>query len=329
MLPPVAAAHTPHDAIFDVALSSQYPDDRVVFTLVRSSVYRSDDGGATWRRLIHGLDHKHTLFDFDVADDGRTLFVTSLGDGVYRSGDGVATWAKANTGLATLNVDQVLIAEGAPDVVLASGTTGGVFMTRDGGGRWQRLDGPFGKATALAFLPQRDDALLVGDNDGGLYLSEDGGASWRPLALPEQAGAVTAIALAPDAAEDPTLIVGTKSGRVFVAADPGSTLAPAETAFTDQPIVAVALSPGFAADGVAFATAWDDGVFCSRDGARTWELCIDGLTTDHQSQQLGRPSFGALSVSSGFATDQTVLVGGFDGLFRSTDGGRDWEELDT
>lgn len=328
---PRAIAHTPHDDVFSVQLSPNYNRDKTIFSLVRGAVYKSEDSGNSWRRMVQGLDHKQMLFSLDLADDAQTLFVSSLGDGVYKSKDGGETWFTVNKGLETLSIDRVVVAPNSSELVLATGTTNGLFTTRNGGADWQRLSGFFGKVTALTFLPQQKGHVLVGDHKGGLYASRDAGRTWRKikLSLPQDRGAVTAIAASPSYSSDNTLMVGTEKGFVYISSDTGLTFEKIKNSFTTQPIVSLSLSPNFSSDGIAFASSWDDGTFCSSNRGLKWEPCDRGLTKHTQSQKLGRPSFGEISLSKTFSKDKTVLVSGFDGLFQSIDKGKNWKELTT
>ena len=324
-----AIAHSPHDDVFSVEISPNYERDKTIFALVWGALVKSEDGGDSWRRLVRNLDHKYRLFSLELAHDAQTLFVASLGDGVYKSEDSGETWFKANQGLTTLNIDRVTVAPNSTNLALATGTTGGLFLTRDGGANWKPLTGSFGKVTAFTFLPRNNNHILIGDRQGNLYLSLNGGINWGELSLPQDSGAVTAIAVSPSYPSDNKLIVGTEKGQIFTSLDGGQTFSRSNQSFSEQPILDLALSPSFANDGVAFASAWDKGAFCSTNRGLDWQTCDRGLTQDKQAQILGRPSFGSLSVSHTFATDKTVLLAGFDGLFKSTNGGRQWSELNT
>ncbi|MEM9980218.1 MAG: hypothetical protein AAF808_21545, partial [Cyanobacteria bacterium P01_D01_bin.2] len=51
-----AQAHRPHDVVTQIKLSPSYSRDRTAYTLVRGNLYKSMDGGDSWRRLVQGLD---------------------------------------------------------------------------------------------------------------------------------------------------------------------------------------------------------------------------------------------------------------------------------
>jgi photosystem II stability/assembly factor-like uncharacterized protein len=173
-----------------------------------NGMYKSTDGGATWKHL--GLDATRQIGR--VAVDPRNpevLFVAALGHvygpnpdrGLFRSKDGGATWQKVL--FANENVGAVDVAIDPRDskVVYASlwntrrppwsiyppsyGPGSGLFKSSDGGTTWHQLNsglpvegvGRIGIAIAPA-NPRRVYAI-VDAKQGGLYRSDDAGATWN------------------------------------------------------------------------------------------------------------------------------------------------------
>jgi photosystem II stability/assembly factor-like uncharacterized protein len=115
------------------------------------------------------------------------------GQGVLRSGDDGRSWRPA--GLDGLIVKSLAPSPHEPGVVYA-GTKSppAVYVTRDGGGRWQELEGfrrarrwfwlspaepPFSAyVLALAVSPADPDVILAGIEAGAVLRSADGGRSW-------------------------------------------------------------------------------------------------------------------------------------------------------
>ena len=72
----------------------------------------------------------------------------------------------------------------------------------------------------------------------------------------------------------------------------------------------------------------------SSDGGGSWTKRSSGLTTNPQVEETDyqdRVSFGRLHLAAGELREQdrTLFLEGFNGLFRSTDDGRQWHELET
>jgi photosystem II stability/assembly factor-like uncharacterized protein len=202
----------------DVALAPS--DPRIVYagtgeqnnrqsTSWGAGVYRSDDGGTTWRHL--GLDATRHIGKVEIhPTDPDVAFVAALGNlwadspdrGVYRTRDGGATWDLVlsiddQTGAVDLVMDP-----SNPNVLYAAtyqrqrrawgfnggGPGSGIHKTTDAGESWTELTnglpsgdkGRIGLALA-ASDPRILNALVETADEAttGTYRTEDGGASWR------------------------------------------------------------------------------------------------------------------------------------------------------
>lgn len=175
-------------------------------------IFRSDDGGATWR-MIHG-----TLPAGPGVNEPRTVLadprdpdvlVAAIGSewypplGIFRSEDGGATWRRAAElrfmGNGPRRWDGVVLARHPqqPDVLLAAGAGDGVWRSADGGRTWAP-GGPAGLyPTDLRFdrrdprrvwLCAHDTETGAGRFAGGWFRSDDAGGTWSALpgAAPDQ-----------------------------------------------------------------------------------------------------------------------------------------------
>jgi photosystem II stability/assembly factor-like uncharacterized protein len=185
---------------------------------VGDGIYRSADGGRTWRHL--GLTDAQQIPDLAVdPKDPDRLFAAVLGHpyganaerGIYRSRDGGATWQKVlfkddDTGGSAVAIDP-----SQPNRVYAAlwqdrlgpwedknqfqGTAGGLFKSTDGGDTWRRLGNGLPADTSqvnFSIAASRPERLyaVVGTNEPGAYSSaaglgvfrsEDGGESWTRI----------------------------------------------------------------------------------------------------------------------------------------------------
>jgi photosystem II stability/assembly factor-like uncharacterized protein len=185
-------------------------------------MFRSDDGGETWKPI--GLkDTRHIGRIWVDPKDPNVVVVAALGHvfgpneerGVFRSEDGGAHWTKtlyidADTGAIDLATDA-----SKPGVMFAAmwqgrswpwlsyfmpqmGPGSGIWKSGDDGKTWTHLtgnglpDGTLGRI-GLAVAPgsgaQRVYALIESKDDGksGLYRSDDGGADWKYMGRPDLA----------------------------------------------------------------------------------------------------------------------------------------------
>ena len=325
-----AFAHTPHDDIFQVEVSPTYDQDKTLFIVVRGNLLRSEDGGKSWQRIVKGLDHKHRLYALDIyAHSKETLFLSSLGDGIYKSQDGGSSWLKVNQGLDNLNIDLLAISIHNQDLVLAAGQKQGLYQTENGGVSWHSVLDNQQKISAIAFVPEQENLLFIGDTQGNIYLSQDQGKVWQSLSTINYEGAINSIAISPHFAEDKTLLIGTEKGSIFRSIDGGRSFAQIDSSIYHPALTSLVIASQNQENFSLFAVTRYDGVFYSDDGGRNWKGYTKGLTADSQAHQLKRPYFSALKISPTFAQDRTIFLAGYDGLFKSTNGGQQWQELDT
>ncbi|MEM8831516.1 MAG: YCF48-related protein [Cyanobacteria bacterium P01_G01_bin.19] len=326
-----ALAHYPHDDIFALEVSPDYQQDKTLFINVRGNIFKSEDEGASWHRIVKGLDHQYQLAALDIsARSPEVLYLSSLGDGVYKSSDRGDSWDRVNRGLENLNIDLVEIASDTPDLVLAAGAETGLYKTENGGQSWSTVF-KGRKITAIAFDEARPGQILVGDRQGNLFLSGDRGTSWQSIASLKNSGAIQALAIFSNSAQDRTIWVGTEKEGVLKTVDDGAAWVEANRGIEERSITSLAISSDYRNDGTLLASTWNRGVFRSLNGGESWEEYSKGLTTDGQADlpNFRRPHFSDLSMSPSYSEDRTIFLAGFDGLFKSTDGGRIWQELDT
>jgi len=351
-------AHSPHDPIDGLVLSPNYHHDQTVFIIISDHLFVSKDGGYSWKELVRGLDHTHVLSVIAVAptyqSDG-TLFVASDGDGIYRSQDGGGSWVKVDGGLDNQHIGLLSIYPGyqVDEVVLAAGTEMGLYRTEDGGDRWHQVVDDGAQITAIAFSPDLNrDEVFVGDAEGNLYLSTDRGETWGQVFRDLHGGAITSIVVSPRFSSDSTFFVGTEKGGILKTVDGGASFVAVNEGlrFTlrgkyatfrlsssplvrrdEKTIVSLVLSPDYDKDSTIFASMWNEAIFKSSDGGQAWKRYPLGLTCDNQAdtEEYKSPHFRDLRISPNFAEDKTIFLGGFDGLFKSVDGGRHWVQMET
>ena len=331
-----ALAHGPHDVVIEVELSPNYDQDQTAYYLLDSylpiwgNLFKSEDGGDSWTRIEKGLDNQHKLFSLAVSSQSKeTLFLSTLGDGIYKSQDEGASWVKVNQGLETLSIDLVAIAPDSAEVVFAAGTESGLYKTENGGTSWTQVMPGENKIKAIAFDPKQNDQIIVGDNQGTLYFSGDRGESWKQLVTLNNSGAIQAVAISPNYQSDQTVWVGTEKEGIWETVDGGVSFAPVNNGIGDRLIMSLAISPNYEADSTILASTWHEGVFRSTDGGKSWKKQSRGLKKHSQADTTlyKSPHFSDLSISQTYSQDQTVFLAGFDGVFKSTNGGLSWRDV--
>ena len=329
-----AYSHSPHDVIDSLDLSPDYSNDQTLFILTSDKLRKSMDGGGSWKLLVNGLDNKGILTDIAVSPTYKhdnTVFVSSDGNGVYRSNDGGQSWRNVKFGLSSNQVDILAIYSNYQEqkIVLASEISGGLYRTQDGGRLWNEVLNTDIKITAITYLSGEDKhRVLAGDINGNLYISNDTGKSWEPLA--ELGDVITSIAASPDIANDRTFFIGTRNTGLWKSVDGGKTLRRVGKENLEQ-VVSVTLSSNYVSDSTVLVSMWYQGVYISNDSGETWSNHNLGLSTDHQadSKKYFSPHFKDVKISNDYGKDKTVFLGGYDGLFKSEDGGVVWIQKET
>ncbi len=111
-------------------------DPSTVYAAARTQgVFRSSDGGQTWKSINSGLTKLTMGRSAPVIIDptnSQTLYVGSEGGGVFKSLDGGDHWFAVNSGINDLSVDGLAMDPGNPAVLYACGPNG-VYKTLTGG----------------------------------------------------------------------------------------------------------------------------------------------------------------------------------------------------
>lgn len=184
--------------------------NRMYVAISAAGVFRSDDGGATWRPVNRGLKSQFELPDPDA----------EVGHCVHR----------------------ITLHPSRPDTLFMQ-KHWDVMRTDDGGGQWSEVSGnlpsDFGfpidvhahQPETIFVVPIKSDSEHY-PPDGKLrvYRSKTGGNEWEPLTkgLPQQDCYVNVLrdAMAVDSLEPCGVYFGTTGGQVYVSADDGDSWNP-------------------------------------------------------------------------------------------------------
>jgi photosystem II stability/assembly factor-like uncharacterized protein len=212
--------------------------------------------------------------------------------------------------------------------------------------QWRSI-GPFrgGRVTAVAGVPSQPYVYYMGATGGGVWKTEDGGMTWRPV-MDEYlgAGSVGGIAVAPS---DPNVVyVGTgetcirgntspgdgmyrstDAGKTWmrIGLEDGGQIGEVRVHPTDPDVVYAAVL------GHAFGPNQTRGVYRSQDGGATWERvlyrdensgAIDIALDPNNPRIIYAALWQARRMPWGMESG-----GPGSGLFKSTDGGDTWSEI--
>jgi photosystem II stability/assembly factor-like uncharacterized protein len=185
-----------------------------------------------------------------------------------------------------------------PQVVYA-GTQHGPYRSTDGGDHWEKLGFPdLGMVTwSILFDPKNPQTMYLGTAPAAVYRSDNGGDTWRRL---------------PNAKQPERVQMGFATRLIRMAADPSN---------PDEIYAGVEVG----------------GLMRSLDGGETWTDCSAHLVElagrPHLKSKIGSDTevegmmdTHALTMSA--AQPGTVFLAVRMGLFRSTDHGMNWEDME-
>jgi photosystem II stability/assembly factor-like uncharacterized protein len=149
-----------------------------------SGLYRSEDGGATWKRLEGNGLPEGILGRIGVsvsgADSNRVYaMIEAKEGGLFRSEDGGTKWTRVNEDgrfrQRAWYFSKVYADPKAADTVYVLNT--GLFRSVDGGKSFTLLPARHGDHHGLWIDPQNPQRI-ANANDGGVAVSTDGGKTW-------------------------------------------------------------------------------------------------------------------------------------------------------
>lgn len=277
-------------------------------------VYRSTDGGATWR-FVGLRDIGNTgAIEIDPRDPD-VAYVAAIGQvfgpspdrGLYRTRDGGETWEKVlfisdSTGIVDVEIDpsnpDVVYAsswrvERKPWTIISGSYEGGVYRSGDGGDTWVELGGGlptgdgglFGKIDLA--LHRSDPSIVFAlieapEPKDGLWRSDDGGTTWRQVSSFDQLTArafyYTNVDVDP---VDPAVIWVNAHVSLFRSSDGGTNWETVSTPHSDNHDIWIDPT-----NTDLMVQGNDGGANVSRDGGRTWTRQTNQPTAEMYSVAL-------------------------------------------
>jgi hypothetical protein len=262
---PLGAPSTRYDAAiqttcpplmrYDIQISKSNPQSMLV--RAGRTIYRSDDGGASWRVLLDGVE------TWAADERGELIFAlrTNLSsglDGLYRSQDGGTSWEEVFAGVRPPPAPPAIqrkkggcfvLGFGPNEDSLYMGLPGGIYRSFDLGQTWEAFN------TGITIAPEEINGVPLMASDGGNELYVFFGAGQDENDRPYL---VRLIQDENNPKQDRWEEVGQ--------ADLAKVAAPSETSFFSMyAIVADPLTPGRLYLGT------EQGLLLSQDYGQTWQ----------------------------------------------------------
>ena len=282
-------------------------------------VYRSNDGGETWQRVLVGSRALCLAVALD-AGPRHTWLVGTDTYGILRSEDAGRTWVGANPGLVDLTVLALALSPRfEQDRIGFAGTASGLYRTRNGARAWRAvdtgLDEPAVQCLAISPRFSEDRLVLAGTEADGLLRSDDAGTTWEIVPWLGRRG-IAALAFGRPRGGGHPIAAATDEG-VAVSHDGGRTWLKRNHGLEGAAVMDVAVSSAYARDQTIYA-ATTTGLFRSCNRGATWERTP-------APTELTRPVCSAPASGSGAPPLFVALTGGC--LLASDDAGDTWRTL--
>ncbi|MFH1258401.1 MAG: hypothetical protein ABII74_01060 [Elusimicrobiota bacterium] len=241
-------------------------------------VFRTTNGGNTWRRLLSNIaltnENVYCLaIDPTTADPALRLYAGTE-NGVYRSVDSGDNWGQL--GLTTHTVYALAIDPGAV-LTLYAGTRGdGLLKTINGGALpadWSEVGGGLPAGTTVQAISMKDSSgICIGTRGQGVYQTVDGATTWNPAATGLTVG-TTIYTLTGEPGTD-TIYAGT-AGGIFRTTNKGVDWADITTTLpANTPIFSIAHK----AMGNKLFVGTNDGLYIGPDDGSNWDVLNPSLS---------------------------------------------------
>lgn len=173
-----------------------------------AGIWKSEDGGKSWK--LKGLEFTRHISRIRIhPKNPDVVYVAALGDlfknhqdrGVFKTSDGGKTWKKCLFLSDSAGVVDLVLHPTLPNIIYANvwnvrrtpyslisgGPESSMWMSRDGGEKWENMKGRKGLPkglwgiSCLSLCQSNPDILyaVIENENGGLFRSDDAGTSWH------------------------------------------------------------------------------------------------------------------------------------------------------
>ncbi len=246
---------------------------------------------------------------------GENIFIGTF-HGVFKTVNGGENWQEKNAGLENFDIKVLHIHPLRPLHVFCGTWGKGLYMSTDGGEKWEEIWKPTQdpRITALCTSPNDKDVLWCG-TENGIYRSPDLGQTW----VKYLASRMTSIVHHPTKPQ--TVYVGVLYKGVYKTVDNGLTWIKLNNGLADEPFgkpapTCFSFDPENTDVMYIETTGWHD-IYKTDDGGVTWVPIAQKISPFRVFKLVVNPNNPA---DIWAATEK-------NGVWRSLDRGETWEEI--
>ena len=276
------------------------------FTGSYCTIVKSPDGGENWS-LVYNNMHPIQLSGIS-ANDEKVISVGFDGS-IFSSNDTGSTWSKMSAGNTAVVLDvSALDSLNIITLTRSPTTVNTLYKTTDGGKTWTDYTIPTNQPLfSLSFADNRNGMVVGGW--GTILKTSDGGITWNKIDISDVID-TTKYLNRVDALDSANYFIVGDSGLVLKTTDEGKS-------WSKNVISIYSLyDVTFSSLDQGYAVGWDK-AFYTMDGGMTWQ---EG--NNHGSEPM-LFSVSALDNNIAYAVGDAGIV------FKTTDGGKNWEEKPT
>ena len=289
-------------------------DSDVLYAGMKNAgIYKSIDGGLSWRPSHFGLLNTHVQSLSINPQNPQILYVGTLG-GIFRTEDGGKNWSQIDT-------RNYLLMDPQNGSHLYSRDSDGIYESTDGGTNWKSVysskeECP-GEIIGWAIHPEDGNTLFGGGGEKcepGVYLSNDSGHTWNLLAKMEiRPGGYSFYDIGLD-----SLVIGLDRKNYFYIYSHGT-----------SPGV-IHNENGIWRTILDFQSPIPETITFDANGA-VYYYCEPNLCKfdlgEKQKLTLGKPDVGIITNITISPFDPSTIYVGGEGMSVTRDGGSTWEKL--
>ncbi len=217
-------------------------DTNTIYAGTLQSVYKSIDGGISWKYSSNGLTYYSSgieIRSIAIVPSNTQILYAGTGVGLFKSLDGGNSWKKIGEKATAIAIDPT-------NTQVIYTAAGSIYKSKNGGASWEEIGkGLGGYFYSIAIDPTNPLTLYAGSGDhlwykkGSIFKTTDGGATWNKIS--KDLGDIVVNTITIDQTNPQIIYVGTYGSGIFKSVDGGNTWTTLNSGLPSQDIYSIAI----------------------------------------------------------------------------------------